>query len=156
MKHKLWLEPKTWRIALCVVAAALLFLELLPGSAVSAVESETGITYVKGNFLLPKAVSTPFFWLALLTTVSTLYHTAFQLVKQSDEQKWMILLRSVLLSALTVYQYTKYAMPLGKTSFFYCIVPLFVIVLLILSVIAVWMCPENGSKAQVHQKHDMR
>lgn len=134
MKEKPWLEPINWRIALCVITSVLLLLELLPGSAISAVKTETGIKYISGSFLLPNAFETAYYWIALLVTVSSWILSVIGLLVLTRSREWLVLARAVLLDVLTVNRYLLHGIPFKHTGFLYHLIPFFVLLFLIASV----------------------
>jgi len=147
LKRKLWCEPMFWRGAVCVVTTLLLLVELLPGSAVSAVRTDTGFDYITGSFLLPNSFVTAYYWLALLVTASSWLMSIIGLFVMTLEREWLVLVRAVLLTGLTFDRYFIHNFPGQPMGFLYCLIPVLVAVLLVVSVPASYVTHKTGRKA---------
>lgn len=144
MKQKFWQDPLNWRIAVCILTSLLLLLELIPGSAVSAVNTASGTSYVTGSFLLPNAFETSYYWLALLVTASSWVMSVIGLLVLTRPRQWLVLARAVLLAGLTFNRYLLHGIPFSHTTFGYHLVPILVLLLLVASVPAsVMQCEEE-------------
>ena len=130
MKQKPWQEPLYWRIALCLIASLLLLLELLPGSAISAVKTQSGVAYVSGSFLLPNAFETPYYWVVLVVTVSAWIMSVVGLLVLTRPREWLVLVRAALIVVLTFWRYVLHGIPLRETGLLYHLVPILAVLLL--------------------------